>query len=575
MSSDAREGPGGRVVWVLLLVLVLLAGGGYYAAYAAAGNDVPRGTSVEGVAIGGRPPAAAVAALRAGLEERADDAIEVIVDGRTLRVDPAEAGISVDYEGSVAAAGGARSWHPATLWDHYTGGDDLAAELDVDQAALDDYVADLSDHVGREPRDGAVGFRGTGVDVTPPRTGRALDPEAAGEAIVSGFLADEPVALTLESTDPDIAEDDVRRAVDGFANPAVSGPVTVLFDDTSVRLPPAAYVRALGMEARGGVLVPTLDRDRLAEVVDERVSSNSAPVDATFRIVEGKPKVVPARPGVTYDRTDLAEAFLALVARPAGKREERVKATTDKPELTTREAKALGIRERVSTFTTYFPYAAYRNTNIGRAGELIDGTVLEPGETFSLNDTVGERTRANGFTDGYVISDGILVTDLGGGVSQMATTTFNAAFFAGLQDVEHKPHSFFIDRYPEGREATVAWGSVDLRFRNDTRHGVLITTKVTPSTPSSSGVVTVSMWSTKTWDITTRTGDRYHITEEQTRQVDTRQCHPNEGYGGFDVDVWRYFHRPGSSKVVRSEKLHTHYTPSDTVVCTNPNATDG
>ncbi len=229
----------------------------------------------------------------------------------------------------------------------------------------------------------------------------------------------------------------------------------------------------------------------------------------------------------------------------------------------------------MSTFTTYFPYAEYRNVNIGRAAEIVNGTILEPDEIFSLNGIVGERTVENGFTEGYVISDGILVTDLGGGVSQMATTTFNAMFFAGLKDIEHKPHSFYIDRYPVGREATVAWGSVDLRFQNDTPYGVLITASVTPSTPTSSGVVTVSMWSTKHWDITTSASERYNFTSPETRRVDTLQCHPNEGYGGFDIDVWRYFRKPGSSELVRQEKFHTSYIPSDTVICTNPNATDG
>ena len=139
------------------------------------------------------------------------------------------------------------------------------------------------------------------------------------------------------------------------------------------------------------------------------------------------------------------------------------------------------IKEQVSTFTTYYPYAEYRNINIGRAAELVDGTVLKPGETFSLNDIVGERTRENGFTEGFIISNGIFKEDLGGGVSQMATTTFNAMFFAGLKDIEHKPHSFYIDRYPVGREATVAWGAVDLRFQNDTPYGVLVHATVTPS----------------------------------------------------------------------------------------------
>ena len=198
---------------------------------------------------------------------------------------------------------------------------------------------------------------------------------------------------------------------------------------------------------------------------------------------------------------------------------------------------------------------------------------LRPGP--GLEHIVGERTVANGFTEGFVISDGILVQDLGGGVSQMATTTFNAAFFAGLKDVEHKPHSFYIDRYPVGREATVAWGSVDLRFQNDTPYGALVTANVTPSTPSSQGVVTVSIWSTKHWDIETRTSDRYNFTQPATRLIDTVECTPNEGYGGFDVDVWRYFRKPGSSELVREERFNTTYTPSDTVICANPNAVDG
>jgi vancomycin resistance protein YoaR len=245
----------------------------------------------------------------------------------------------------------------------------------------------------------------------------------------------------------------------------------------------------------------------------------------------------------------------------------RVPATVVDADFSTADARKLKIREQVSTFTTYFPYAEYRNTNIGRAGELINGTVLKPGETFSLNDTVGERTAANGFTTGFIISNGIFAEDLGGGVSQMATTTFNAMFFAGLKDVEHKTHSFYIDRYPVGREATVAWGSVDLRFENDTPYGVLIDAHVTPSTPSAQGVVTVSMYSTKYWDVTTSTGDRYNFVGPATRTLSGPDCYPNTGYDGFDINVMRYFKKPGDSNLDHQEKFHTHYIPSDTVIC--------
>jgi vancomycin resistance protein YoaR len=280
--------------------------------------------------------------------------------------------------------------------------------------------------------------------------------------------------------------------------------------------------------------------------------------------------VIPAKPGVSFDPADVSSAFLKLVTRKGDDRRMKVEATVAEPDFTTADAKALGIKQKVSSFTTYYPYAEYRNTNIGRAAELVDGTVLAPGETFSLNDTVGERTRENGFTEGFIISDGIFKEDLGGGVSQMATTTFNAMFFAGLEDVEHKPHSFYIDRYPVGREATVAWGAVDLRFRNDTPYGVLIDAHLTPSTPSTQGVLTVSMWSTKVWDVTATTSERYDRTQPQTRVLRTEDCYPNEGYAGFDVDVTRHFHRPGHSRPTRPEGFHPTYTPSDPVLCRPP-----
>ena len=572
MSTPGREKAGGRVVLLLLLALTLLLGGGYAAAYAGAGDRVPRGTTIEGVEVGGQTPEEAVATLEDELADRAAAPVRVRVGDEVVRVTPAEAGLAVDHEASVAAAGGRRSWHPSRLWNHYTGGDDLDAVLTVDEAALTAAAEQLAEEVGTDAIDGAVTFEGTRVDVTEAQPGEELDPAVAAEGLREAYLSDEPLQLDLAASRPDVDDADVAEAVETFANPAMSGPVTILFEDSRVQLMPGDYADALALEPRDGELVPVLDRGKLQELMDARISTNAAPVDAGFRIVDGEPRVVPARPGVTYRPAALADTFLDLVTRPSGKREGRVPATTDPADLTTAEARDLGIVERVSTFTTYYPHADYRNVNIGRAGELIDGTVLQPGETFSMNDIVGERTRANGFTDGFVISDGILVEDLGGGVSQMATTTFNAAFFAGLEDVEHKPHSFYIDRYPVGREATVAWGAVDLRFRNDTPHGVLVTTSVTPSTPSTSGVVTVSMWSTKTWDITTRTSDRYAFTEPDTRRLDTADCYPNEGYGGFDVDVWRYFRRPGSSELVRTEKFNTTYTPSDTVICTNPAA---
>lgn len=574
MTSPTSESKGGKVVVLLTLGLMILVGAAYAGAWWTAKDRVPRGTTVSGVEVGGMTDSEAREALVDGLAEAESRTIEVTVEGTEKTLSPMEAGLSVDHDASVEQVSGRDSWRPSWLWDYFTGGDDVDAVVAVDEQKLRSSLTSLTDSKDEQPVDGSVGFKNGEVVVEQAQTGVGLDPEGSADALSAAYLSDEPVELPVEKLQPDIDASDVGTAVDEFANPAMSGPVRLRFGDTTVRLAPDEFGAALSMVPKDGVLVPQVNRKKLFGLVDQSISGNGAPVDATVRLVGGTPQVVPGKPGVTYAPDALARAFLSVVAK-ADDREAEVKAKTAKPEFTTKDARALGIKEQVSTFSTYYPHADYRNVNLGRAAELIDGTVLKPGDTFSLNGIVGERTAENGFTEGYVISDGILVSDLGGGVSQMATTLFNAMFFAGLEDVEHKPHSFYISRYPKGREATVAWGALDLAFRNDTPYGVLVSAQVTPSTYASSGEVTVTMYSTKYWNITTKTGGEYNHTDPQVRRVDSQTCHDNEGYGGFDVDVWRYFEPVGANDGdSRTEKFHTTYTPSDTVICTHPNAED-
>jgi vancomycin resistance protein YoaR len=575
-AAQPREKAGAKVVLWLLLALGVLFGGLYVAAHYVAGDKVPRNTTVSGVRIGGHPQGEAAERLRAGLADRVARDIPTTVDGQQVAVDPARAGLAVDYDASVAEAGGKRSWDPVRLWNYFTGGDTFEAEVEVDETAYNAFLAGLDEQYGATARDGAIRFDGAQIRTRQARTGQALDPSDTLDALEGAFLEEspDPVALEMVEVEPAIDATDVQEALDEFASPAVAAPVTLAFEGSQVKLFPADYTAAITLEPVDGELSATLDAAKLTEVVGGKVTQG-APVDASVVLVDGTPQVVPAKPGVTFDAAELESGFLGVVAAPQGERTLALSAQVAKPAFTTKDARALQVRERVSTVTTYVPYAEYRNVNIGRAAEIIDGTLLKPGETFSLNDTVGERTEANGFTKGYVINDGILVQDLGGGVSQMATTLFNAMFFAGLEDVEHKPHSFYIDRYPVGREATVAWGAVDLRFTNDTPYGVLIDTSFTNSTPSSSGTVTVTMYSTKYWDITTTTGERYNITKPRTRRIDDLTCHPNEGYGGFDIDVVRYFRPVGENTETREDEVFsTTYTPSDTVICTNPDAVD-
>ena len=338
VTDPGREKEGGRVVLLLLLGLAVLAGGAYAAAYLAAGDRVPRGTTVAGVKLGGMTPAEARTELESGLADRTNASIELAINGESQRLRPGRAGLAVDYAASVEAAGGGKSWDPARLWDYYTGGDELSAVIDVDEPAMESVLDELAADVGTPPRDGAVEFQGRRVVVTDPRPGQALDLEAARGAIESVYLDEDPgtVELSLTAAEPEIDEADVQEALDTFANPAVSAPVTLLFDSSRIRLTPQDFGKALKLRPRDGELVPGLDRTVLTRLIDSRISSGE-PVDATMRIVNGKPKVVPSKPGVTYRPADVRTVFLKLVTQPSGKREQRIKAVSAPADLTTKE----------------------------------------------------------------------------------------------------------------------------------------------------------------------------------------------------------------------------------------------
>ncbi|MFI5766424.1 VanW family protein [Streptomyces sp. NPDC051563] len=224
----------------------------------------------------------------------------------------------------------------------------------------------------------------------------------------------------------------------------------------------------------------------------------------------------------------------------------------------------------LSTFTVAYPAAPYRTHNIARAVELINGAVVEQGDIWSFNKAVGERTLENGFVDGIMINDGRYVKSPGGGVSAVATTMYNAMFFAGLKPVEHGAHSFYIERYPEGREATVAWGTLDLRWQNDSGH------PVTVRASSTANSVTITLLGTKQYDEVRATkGPRTHITPPVKRTVTGPTCEPQTPLEGFDVSVDRVFVRGGHE--VGRETFRTHYTPRDEIVCApeSPTATPG
>ncbi|NHB85546.1 hypothetical protein G7085_15570 [Tessaracoccus sp. HDW20] len=289
--------------------------------------------------------------------------------------------------------------------------------------------------------------------------------------------------------------------------------------------------------------------------------------DASFAFSGGAVKVVPAVVGEELDKASFVAAVEKAATATGEARTAAVTVTTKQPEYTTEQAESLGDLVKIGSFTTQYPHAAYRNKNLGRAAELVNGTVLMPDEIFSLNDALGERTAANGFTDGYVINGGRLVKESGGGISQAATTLYNAGFFAGYKDIEHKPHSLYFDRYPAGRESTIYYGSLDMRFQNDTEYPAVIRGYISPSSSGKRGSLAFEIWSKPTWDKVTSTDitkSGFYSGTTRTIKGDPK-CEAQAPIKGFTASWKRLFYKDGV--VVRSEPYSWKYSAGDRIVC--------
>ncbi|WP_172894156.1 VanW family protein [Micromonospora purpureochromogenes] len=552
----------GRLLLAGGLAAVVLAGVGGAGAYAYAG-DVPRGTTVLGAELGGRSRDEAARELRAELERRADTLnapLTVLVGEQKAEIRPADVGLAIDVEATVAVAAEADA-HPVS---RLLGSRTVDPVVTVDADRLDAALRGVVGKQGREMTMPAIIFTGITPKPVYPKPALSVDREHSAQVVMKGWLAGGQVTVPLVEQAPATTAEEVDRLVEELARPAVAKPVTLSTDKGTVTIPPAAIARGLRFSAdEAGKLTPRVDVKRLRAALGDKLASiESPPKDATMTISGGKPKMLPGRAGQQLDSAALARDLLAVLPKADG-RTVSGELKPAEPELTEAKLGALGIKERVSTFTTRFPggLSSPRSQNIVQAAKDVDGTVVKPGETFSLNGHTGERGYDQGYKDAPVIVNGKLVPGVGGGVSQFTTTLFNASYYAGLEDVEHKPHSFYFSRYPAVIESTIFWPDLDFKFRNNTPHGVLIDTSYTSST------ITVSMWSTKIYDsVKTEYGPRRNITAPKTVHLEPGPtCISAVGSEGFTQDAFRVIKKDG--KVVKQEKFSWTYDAEPRFIC--------
>ncbi|WP_145952805.1 VanW family protein [Tessaracoccus aquimaris] len=549
---------------------VVLLGGGYVASYFVAGNQVPAKAEVDGVAIGGLAPDQAVEKLRTELGPKVDAPITVAAGDRSVSITPSQAGLIADYEKTVAEAGGGFSWNPADILHSLTGGGSVDLVRLVDQPKLTAAVEADAKTFDVEGVPATVKFDAGKVVRTEAANAENLNVAKTTEAVTAAFDDGKGhVEAVVDSVEPAVTDKMVDEVVTSFADPLVSGPVTLTHNDTSMQITPAALAEAATFDEQDGKLVGKLDADKLFASTAEAQKAlklNTAK-DASFALDGAGVKVVPAVVGEEIDKKSFVAAVEKAATASGAERTAKIEVATKQPEYTTEKATALGAFTNIGDFTTNYPHAAYRNTNLGRAAELVNGTVLMPGETFSLNKALGERNSANGFVDGYVINGGRLVKESGGGISQAATTLYNAGFFAGYKDIEHKPHSLYFDRYPAGRESTIYYGSLDMRFQNDTEYPAVIRGYISPSSSGKKGSLTFEIWSKPTWEKVTSTEiakSDYYTGTTRTVKGDPK-CEPQAPIRGFTASWSRQFWQGG--KVAKTEKYSWKYNAGDRIVC--------
>jgi vancomycin resistance protein YoaR len=566
-SSDGpRKGRRGTRVAIGLGATVAVLAAAYFGVAWFVGDKVPTGTVVAGVQIGGMTQDEAIETLRTELADEIDAPVVIRHGEDEVQISSAEAGLPLDEQSTVERLTGF-ALDPRVLLGHFTGYGSAEPIRTVDEPALFSAIEAASADLGSEPVDGAITFEDGAAVVTDPVDGESIDVEATAELVTEDWLVDTaPIEAVMVAEAPEIDADDVALAQSEIVDPLTSGPVTVQVGDNEVELDVDTLTSAATIDAVNGGLALSLDGDALVEsILSSGDGIADEPVDARITLRDGAPYIVGGENGAELNPENVAAA-VGQAAVSSDDRVATVEAEEVEPDLTTEEARELGVDEVVAEIETPLTNDDVRTQNLVNAARLVNGTLILPGEQFNLADVLGPITEENGYVSSGVVENGFNAEALGGGISQMSTNTFNIGFLAGYDDIAHRPHSKWFDRYPAGRESTI-WidtdnpeNSIDMIWENNTPYAGLVEAWV------ADGYVHTRLWSTEYWDVDIVSSDHYNITPPQNVVNNSPGCVPEPGgVNGFSITVTR--DRSHGDEVLPTETLDWTYSPHNRVTC--------
>ena len=519
-------------------------------------GNVPRGTTVGGVSIGGLSEDEAVAKLESELGSTAEKPVTVRAADVSAQFVPAAAGLGLDWRATVAAAG-EESANPFTRLANLLRTHEVDVVPTVDDAKLSPELDRLRGELHRDPTDGSIAVEGGNAKVTDPVPGQDVERARLKEQLTTGWLNPEGVAVKPREVAPAINSEVLKEAMNGPVKTALSGPLTLHGRD--------GVDGVIGKDQIGeivqfrnvdGRIEPTVDRERVGEIFGEQLAPTIKEMQ-NARVLSGG-GVEPSVDGSEVDWDTTLNGFNDRLLG-SGERTWSAEYKAVPAKFTTEQAQNASFNDVVGSFTTG-GFSSASGTNIRLVASTVNGAIVNPGETFSLNGYTGPRGTAQGYVESGIILDGHADKAVGGGISQFATTLYNAAYFAGMTDVAHTPHSYYISRYPAGREATVYEGAIDLQFRNDSPHPV----KITASAGGSE--LTVNLMGVKTYNVESVNGGRWAETQPRPQQVSGSNCSPSGGAPGFTTSDTRIV-TDLSGNVVSRETQTTVYDPQPIIRC--------
>ncbi|MGA1450088.1 MAG: VanW family protein, partial [Candidatus Nanopelagicales bacterium] len=511
-------------------------------------SHLPNNTKFLSIDISNLTLQDALQTISVNIDDELNKNIVIESSSDSVVINPAELGLTLD----VATTLKQTRLNPFQSLSALIQGYEVTPVIRLNDVLMKAKLTQLAAGSEKKPRLADIDIKDGQIITSRQVNGKKVNWDKTQEAIVASWLREEnPFEIVYDAVEPQITDSDVLTLSSQLEN-YLSETVIVRSDNRTAIFSRRDIAEVIYFEKNQSKIQMHFNQQLIWNKLISKLPGLDKPIkNADLKIIDETPVLTPANFSLNIGSQEFQDLFIAALS-DSKTREIDLNPFIVRPNIETEQLANLQIVEKVSEFRQNFPPAQYRTDNVSNAAKFIDGTILMPGEIYSMNQTIKERTRENGYVPGIYINNGKFDEGLGGGVSIITTAVWTAAFFAGLEPIEQRAHSIYIPRYQEGIEATVQWGSLDLKFKNNLDSAILIKSKVDLDG------VTITMYGKKKFDqVVAKKSNRYNVKPYKTIYSQAKNCIDQEGQPGFGVTVTREMFRNGA--LVASDEFKTNY----------------